>query len=190
MAELISIREYSRRKGCSDTAVHKAIAAGKIVKGLVKRHGKKFINPEIADAEWSSNHNPSYGKVNKSGKEMFTEGEAPPQAPAGAGQKVPNVSDGTLAAAKKAKAVYDAQLAKLDFEQKSGKLVPKADVYKALYAAGQELRISLMAIPDRVIDDILSAPSRNEAHQLLVNELSSTLETLNEIQNREITTNR
>ncbi|MFC1526772.1 elements of external origin [Candidatus Latescibacterota bacterium] len=47
MAERLSIRAYARRRGCSDSAVRKAIAAGRITK---ERDGK--ILPEKADAEW------------------------------------------------------------------------------------------------------------------------------------------
>jgi hypothetical protein len=192
--KLISIRAYSRSKGCSDTAVHKAVKAGKIVNGLVIRDGKKFIDPVIADAEWSTNHNPAYEKVTKKGGPVFGDGEpapkaVPPSSAPGA-PAVPAVGDGTLAAAKKAKAVYDAQLARLDYETRAGKLVPKADVYKALYSAGQELRTSLMAIPDRVVDEMLSAPSRNDAHQMLVEAIASSLEALVDIQNRDISAHR
>jgi hypothetical protein len=45
----------------------------------------------------------------------------------------------------------------------------------------------LQAIPDRVIDDVLAARSRNEAHQVLYNAIADALEMLTEISERPIT---
>ena len=46
----LSIRAYSRHRGCSDTAVRKAIKTGRITQ---ESDGK--INPNQADAQWISN---------------------------------------------------------------------------------------------------------------------------------------
>lgn len=186
--ELISIREYARRRGCSDTSVHKALQSGKIVAGLVIKGGKKFINPAVANVEWSSSHDPAYDRTSKSGAPIFDEtGSAGlPQGTGSDGHAVRN--EHTLAAAKRAQAVYKAKLQELEYKKKSGELVHKGEVYKALYSAGQELRQSLMAIPDRLIDNILASRSRNEAHNLLTNALADALEALVDIQTRDITT--
>jgi hypothetical protein len=171
--ERISLREYGRRKGVSDTAVRKAIHAGKIVEGVVKdKSGKPWIIQEIADREWSSNHNPVYERTVKSGKpNAAAVAQKEPDAPG-----VPESGgNATLAAAKRAKAVFDAKLAELSFKEKSGSLVRKDEVYRALYAFGQSVRSAIQAVPDRVIDDVLSAGSRNEAHLLLQKALDEAL---------------
>lgn len=192
MNELISIREYGRRKGVSDTTIHKALKSGKIVKGLVSKAGKKFINPAIADAEWSASYNPSHERITRAGTAPSIAGVVPSPTPQES-QSVPDLGAaasgglGTLAKAKSAKAVYDAKIAELNYKEKAGTLVDKQHVYKALYAAGQEVRQSLMIIPDRIIDELLAAPSRNAAHQMLVDAISGALENLSEIQNRDIT---
>src|ERR1043166_2963671 len=49
----VSIREYARQKGVSDTAIRKMISAGKIVKGLVRENGVPRIDIEEADKEYS-----------------------------------------------------------------------------------------------------------------------------------------
>lgn len=193
--ELISIREYARRKGCSDTAIHKALKAGKIVKGLVSKGGKKFINPAIADSEWNSNHNPAYDRTTRKGTPVFGEGQAIAEPPTGvpdtgATPRLGNAGQGgeaTLANAKRAKAVYDAKIAELTFKEKAGLLVDKQHVYKALFAAGQEVRQALIIIPDRIIDDLLAASSRNAAHQMLTDAIANALDALSDIQNRDIT---
>jgi hypothetical protein len=190
-AELISIREYARRRGCSDTSVHKAIREGKIVNGrVVDKDGKPKINPAIADVEWQSNHNPAYERKTKRGTQVFNAdaGDLAPQQTGSDGQAVRN--EQTLAAAKRAQAVYKAKLSELEFKKKAGQLVNKDEVYKALFAAGQELRQSIMAIPDRTIDNILAARSRNEAHNLLTNALADALEALVDIQTRDLSNER
>jgi hypothetical protein len=197
MNEWVSLREYARRKGVSDTAVRKAIKSGKISKALKTnaKNGRPLVNPDVADSEWSANHNPAHERVTRSGSSAFKDHADTSNASAdvASGSVLGNAGKGgeaTFAAAKRAKAVYDAQLARLDYETRAGKLVPKADVYKALYSAGQELRTSLMAIPDRVVDEMLSAPSRNDAHQMLVEAIASSLEALVDIQNRDISAHR
>lgn len=192
---LISIREYGRRRGCSDTAVRKAIKAGKIVDGVVrdKKGNVLGIDEAVANNEWALNHDPSILRVTQNGQsserfvEASTKAEAPKPLAAGGGSVS---SDNSLAAAKRARAIYEAKLKELEYKERSGELVDKKEVYKALYGAGQELRQAFQAIPDRFIDDILAAKSRNEAHQILSNAIADTLECLSEIQSRDITTNR
>lgn len=182
--EKISLREYARRLGVSDTAVRKAIKAGKIVKGVVRKDGKPFIVQSVADAEWRENHKPTM-QVTQSGKHMFAE-----TANVGDKASVPSSSEATFAAAKRAKAVYDAKLAELEFKKKSGSLVDKNEVYKALYGAGQEMRAAFTSIPDRVIDDLLACKNRHEAHQKLTDAIYEALETFTNIEKRDITSTR
>lgn len=235
--ELISIREYARRKGCSDPAVLKAIKTGKIINGcVIDENGNKKIIPEIADAEWQSNSDPVRAKMGArfylpaaSQKPVRDESPTPPPAPKPKPQKskppkevkpkptkvapatkppkpalvspphddaVPVVpdraplkpaQDETLAAARKAQEVYKAKIAELDYKKRTGDLVAKDEVYKALFAFGQELRTQFQAIPDRVVDNMLAASSRNEAHIILYEAITKVLENLADIDSRKIT---
>lgn len=184
----ISIRQYAKDCKCSDTAVHKAIKAGKIVKGLTyDENGRPKILPEIANREWGE----------------FKETSAPVKPKPLAGKKEPikqappvveapgsTVSDSTptnnLAKARLAHTISKAKLAELDFQRKKGALVNKDQVYKALFAAGQEVRATFQAIPDRHIDEIFSAKTRNEAHEILYGVISKALETLADIGKRDL----
>lgn len=181
----ISIKAYARHRGCSDTAVHKAIKAGKIAKGYKRLGEKPFINPAVADKEWNDSSDPNYERVAKSGKPVFE------NAPAETAEKdVTPSSNATLQAAKRAQAVYKAKYMELEYKEKAGKLVDKDSVYKALFAAGQELRAEFQSIPDRYIDTILAAKSRNEAHKLLFEAIATALNKLADIDKRDITTIR
>lgn len=190
--ELISIREYARRKGCSDMAVHKALKAEKIVAGLVIRSGKKYINPEIADVEWKVNFNPSYAHNSEKLTEQLTEKATNPHVAGGAkrGAKEPEAVEGlpeggpTIAKAKLKSEVLKAAKLELEYKEKVGTLVEKSKIYKALYEIGQEMRTAFQTLPDRVIDEILAAPSRNHAHQILFNAIADELEKLSAIEKR------
>lgn len=199
----ITIREYARQKGCSDTTVQKAIRTGKIVKGVVHPPGAKWprINPEIADQEWKLNFN--VGKMQNEpmaaaifrDKDPLPEPEpqpAPPQM--GRADVIPKSPEPqhqiptpaapapevgtTMAAAQKARAIYEAKIKELEYKEKLGALVDKAKVYRNLYAYGQEIRSSFQSLPDRIIDDLLAQNSRNESHAMLYNAISDILDTL------------
>lgn len=193
MAELIAIREYARRKGCSDTAVRKAVAAGKIVKGIIRKEGERpLINPEIADKEWSTNFDPNYGGKARNPKLRATMlGEAEQSQPAEQEAQhheptTPPSGKRSLAELKRDTADVKLRISALDLKQKMGTLVDKDKVYKSLFSAGQEVRASFQSIPDRVIDEVLASPTRNEAHGILFNAIADALENLSEILNREL----
>lgn len=195
MAEKISIREFSRRVGCSDTAVLKAIKAEKIVKALDYTNPKRpTIDPEIALKEWGKNYDPSYERTSKSNENMGSVIASPnpkavqkPNRPADQEQEdTPPQGGKSLADIKRQTAEIKLHEAALDLKQKRGELVNKDKVYKALFAAGQEVRSKFEAIPDRVIDDVLAARSRNESHQVLYNAIADALEELSKIVNRDL----
>jgi hypothetical protein len=190
--ELISIREYARRKGCSDTAVHKAIRAYKIDAGLVIKGKKKFINPEVADLEWRTNFDPAYGHKNENLTNEMTDKETNPNVVGGAkrGVKDPEPITGlpeggpTIAKAKLKSEVLKAAKLELEYKEKVGSLVEKTKVYKALYEVGQEIRTAFQTLPDRVIDDVLAAPSRNHAHQIMFNAIADELDKISDMEKR------
>ena len=185
----ITIREYARRRNCSDTAIHKAITSGKITKGLVKIDGVKWsrINPDIADQEWVQNFNAIKSQNPKMAAKIFEITTKEPdiipipsikepvtvQTP-----QEPPEKDTTLVQAQRARAVYEAKMKELEYKRMLGTLVDQAKVYRNLFTFGQEIRSALQALPDRIIDDILAASSRNAAHALLYNATSDILERL------------
>jgi hypothetical protein len=177
MAEYISLREYGRRKGCSDTAIRKAIKSGKIVKGVIRKPGERpVIDPVVADAEWGMNFNPTYTDRNDTLRKNLLGSAAAASEEAGR----------SLADIKRQTAEVRLRLDALELKERMGQLVDKDAVYRALFAAGQEFRTAMQAIPDRVIDDILAARNRNEAHQVLFNAIADQLEMLSDLSNRPI----
>ena len=197
MAEQLSIREYSRwladrGVNVTDVAIGKAIKAGKIDKAIDRTNPKRpKIDPELASQEWGKNYDPSYHR-----KDSITEklgetitgskpGTKPTREPK-TETEPPSNGGKSLAEIKRQTAEVRLHEAALDLKKKRGELVDKQKVYRALFSAGQEVRTAFQAIPDRVIDDILAAKTRNEAHGVLFNAIADTLEMLSEIANRDI----
>jgi hypothetical protein len=191
--EAISIKEYARRKGCSDTAVRKAIASGKIVKGVIdQKTARPKIIPSIADVEWSRNINPAYERVFK------LKPEPKPRAPKKAAA-VPTknivetrreISEQPLTPKgrsyhdiKTLQAEVKLQYEMLTLKEKKGELVDKKQVYRQLFEIGQQLKSGLLTLPDRVIDAIFSAPSRNDAHTVLTKAIIDELESISQFKN-------
>ncbi len=180
---LISIREFARRVGCSDTAIRKAIKSGKISKGYIGRpdgHGK--IDYEAAFKEWSASYDPSYPSNEKlRAKMMATLDKQKPQTETPEAQGT-SVDGASMNAAKRAQAILKAKILEIELKERQGKLVDKQQVYMALFEAGKEVKASIMAVPDRIIDAVFSAPNRNEAHTILTKALIEALDTMSDIQ--------
>lgn len=198
-AGYISIREYARRRGCSDAAVHKARRAGHLKDDAfawnddrTKRIG---IYPDIADMQWAQSIDPAAtrnaGLVEKilsrakasgaKGAKIDKEPEVPNFAGATNGGRGPSKAD-----AQRYEAVWRAKERELKYRQMAGELVDKNAVYKQLFSLGQQMRTRLQSIPDRLIDDVLAAPTRNEAHQLLFDAIADSLEELSKINETEL----
>lgn len=175
MSELVSVREFSRQIGCSDVAVHKAIKAGKIVKGYVKVSPKKWmIDPDVAAAEWGKHFNPNYDRNENIRAKIGT--AAPP---AGAAPEVDVPKTGqSLAEIKRLNAQVKLQLDAIELKRKRGELVDKRQVYTALFEAGQTIKNQVLGVPDRILDEMLAASSRNEAHTILYKALVEALQAL------------
>lgn len=170
----VSIREYARSKGVSDTAVRKAIKAGKI-KGGYDEAGKKII-VDVADSEWGDTIIPVPAESEP--KLKAAANEADPGAQGTTGEGVFLDKDETYAEALRKDLIIKANLNALKLRMKEGEVVEKSKVYKELFAFGKQIRLRFQSVPDRIIDDMLAAPGRNEAHMILFNAISDVLEEL------------
>lgn len=161
MAEKISYREFGRRVGLSGEGVRKAIQTGRIpaefIGELTLKSGRKrpcIVNPEKAAAAFGVMTNPlqqrDRAKIGRSMEKVHARrrGEHVPedddeeQAGAGmvqAGGRIPSIAQSNAI-----KAAYQARMAKLEYEEKSGKLVSadavKVKVVNMVKAAQTKLR--------------------------------------------------
>lgn len=177
----ISQREYAHLLGISNEAVSKAIREGKIDKGWDKVEKKIIVDQ--ANIEWGALHM----KTNVFKLLQQQPGEESQQADyweSAIGKKngLTLTNESSFAEAKRVREIIQAQLAALNLKERKEELVRKDEVYKQLYAFGQQIRIAIMATPDRGIDAILASKSRAEAHNIMSASLIEVLEGLTNVE--------
>jgi hypothetical protein len=202
----LKIREYARTLGISDTSVHKAINAGYITESswVLDAKGRKLIIASRANAEWKENYNPTRSQLTKAGKSFTFDVEqpsAPPESEPPAQPSAPPqqrsapppmeeiggaVGDMSVAKLKQISEKLKIAKAQIELKELQGTLVPKKEVYDAFFTFGQEMRQTLMAIPDRIIDEILATPERALAHNILTDAIVKALASLSEMGSRDI----
>ena len=155
----ISIREFARRLNLNEKTIRDSISKGKIKEGVIVENGKPRILFEIAKREIDSF---AVGKI-KPGKKSQDETKE-------AGYI-------SYSEAIRKQAILKARLTELDVLEREGTLVNKADVNSQLFEFGQEYSNSLLTIPDRIVDTLLSFNGdRNKMHKLIYDSLWSELD--------------
>src|SRR5215469_4234029 len=125
---VLSLRSYARHRGVALAAVQKAIASGRI---STQPDGR--IDSEIADREWQENT-----RLRASG---ISTGEL----------ETNNGSvQGSYGQARAEREHYAAVLAKLEYEERAGRLVRKDQVEDTAFKTYRDFRDRMQNIPDRV----------------------------------------
>jgi hypothetical protein len=174
---LVSQRAYGRHRNVSHTAVQKAITTGRII--LVR--GK--IDTEQADRDWDLNTDPSKPSNTVTGNPKHRRAPDAPSTPMDldtpgrtggsnrSGRKDGgNGSAGDYSKARAAREVYQAQLAKLDLDERMGLLVRADEVRVAAFNAARMARDQLMAIPERLATTLAATTDPIETQHILEDE--------------------
>ena len=135
----VSIREYARMRGVSHTAVANAVKGGRI-----SAEPDGSIDPEKANVQWEQNSRPR----------VDNGGDAVDVGPAKSGAPDYKVSRAIREA-------YAARLAKLEFEEKSGKLVNLDEVKIATFNMARQARDRLLQIPRKVAPAVIAEWTAN-----------------------------
>lgn len=146
---LLSRREYAAHRGVAVSAVQKAVETGRIT----LMDGK--IDPEKADKEWAENTNPIYNSP-----------------------RTDDSSSNPYQKSKIMKTTYDAMLKKLEYEERAGKLIPRAQVESDAFAAARTARDHLLMIPKRVAPRIIGLKNISDIEYILSQEITSSLTSL------------
>lgn len=197
MAHIISLRKYAELLGCTEGNVRDAIKKKKIVAGVIIQNGKnKGIDVEVANSEWGTNFNTERPRnmelltnvtatqPAKAAKNPVSAQNTDTETALGEVTDLEIYDDDTLQTASRKKTILEARKLKLQVAELEGRLVDKQAVYKSLFAAGIEVRNAISNVPSRVIDSILSAPTRIDAQRILTEELNSALQTVSDINKR------
>ncbi|MDD3030621.1 MAG: hypothetical protein PHS57_10180 [Alphaproteobacteria bacterium] len=146
----MNISAYARHRGVSHVAVLKAIKAGRIVK-----EADGTIDPVKADAAWDKNTNPA---------QQRSDGD-PPQ----------TINGPSYAQSRAIREAYNARLAKLEYEEKSGSLVRTDSVKVAWFNVLRVLRDRVLSAPDRLAPIVAVETDPKRVRELMDAELRQIL---------------
>jgi hypothetical protein len=171
----ISLRAYARMRGCSLTAVQKAIASKRVAP-----LPDGTIDPERADQDWAKN--------TFAGHTLNRAPAKPPRATAKAAAQPPvippagEVTSDPVAQYLRARAVnetFKAKVSQLDFEERSRKLIPaaRASEYAATFSA--IVKDALLSMPDRMAPMLAAVDDEKTVHRMLAAEVTAVLRKVN-----------
>jgi hypothetical protein len=175
----MSVKQYAEHRGCQIRAVSVAIA-----KGRISRSADGWIDSDQADKDWAANTNPRMSDANKRngaiGQAMKRRRVPKPPTRIEPDQPMPVHAPpddiGQLAAARSVRERFAALLLKLDYEERTGKLINKDEVTTTAYQMHRMLRDSILAIPDRIAAQLAAEDDAAEVHRMLEAELRTVLE--------------
>jgi hypothetical protein len=144
-----------------------------VSRGRITREPDGKIDPAKADREWEQNSDP--GQVEAQGAEKPTL-QTKLKAKTEGSSEAPSSEGPTYIQSRAIRELYVARLRKMEYEEKTNRLVPLDKVTVRWFNLARQLRDQLIVIPNR-IDAILAAESdRFKVNQLLTEEITRVLE--------------
>jgi len=157
----LSLRAYAKHRGVSLAAVQKAIHSGRITP-----NADGLIDSDRADAEWAAKTRPGQRRAQPAPPAMREPAET-----AGAGGL-------DYFRARAIRESYLARLAKIEFEEKTAKLVSRDEVQVAAFTRGRVVRDNLLNIADRLAATLAAESDVDKVHRLLSDEIRMALDAL------------
>jgi hypothetical protein len=170
----ISIRAYARLRGCSESAVRKAISSKRI-----KPDPDGTIDSDRANKEWEQNT-----FVNATLRSSTTKPAQQPRPQPRTITSAPSVdapSSDPVQSYLRARAVketFNAKVAQMEYEERAGRLIQasRAAEYASTFSA--IIKDHLMAMPDRLAPMLAAIDDERAAHRILFNDVSAVLKKL------------
>lgn len=147
--ELVSLREFARRKNWNPGYAHKLKAAGR----LVMVDGK--VDVDASERSLAESSDPAREHLRRNA----TAGSSSDHGSSGAGQQHAGggqafSSNATFSRAKTATQVFDAKLRELEYKERIRDLVPARDVAEMQFTAGRITRDRVLMVPARVAPEL------------------------------------
>ena len=188
----MTIREYARHRGISHTAVRKALQANRISQDADGR-----IDPAHADTSWVNNTRSSVETGWKPDRPVETSEVSTPARQVSTPTRqvstgnMPQVSSGTGGStpdyhkARAVKEFYSARLAKLEFEEREGKLVNIDEINVQHFNRARRLRDRMLMIPRRLSAQLAAQSDARTVEEMLEAAISDALEDISGIRRDE-----
>lgn len=169
--ERIGLRAYARLRGCSPSAVSRAIKEGRITKAVRRdKNGNPKIDPVIADKEWAANTDPARGFVTTSARTktdlVSTKGAEESKTES----EVPLFED-----SRAKREAFSANLMELQYQKESGLLVEVAGVERELFKMSRMVRDAMLNIPNRISAELAAMDGTFEVRERLLHEITEAL---------------
>lgn len=162
----MSLRTYAKHRGCGMSAVQKAIQSGRITPTADGR-----IDPVQADAEWGQNTVPRAVAATR-----HRTAPPPPRRLSGsvASDRV-LAGGGNYLVARGVRKGFLARLAKIQYEEKLGKLINRDEVQGERFNTNRIIRGGVLNIPDRVSAQLAAETDEKKVHEILTTEIRNAL---------------
>jgi hypothetical protein len=162
-------------RGCSESAVRKAIASKRI-----KPEADGTIDPERANKQWEQN---TFVGATLRPPVAKAPAQAPPP-PRMSMPPVPGVEPPSadpvqsFLRARAVKETFNAKVAQMEYEERAGRLIQasRAAEYASTFSA--IVKDHLMAMPDRLAPVLAAVDDEDAAHKILLNDVSAVLKKL------------
>lgn len=179
--EPMSLRAYARHRGVSLRAVQKALASGRIA---AREDGR--LDADVADRNWARNTAPRPRPASKPVSRVPIKEVASPASPQSSHHhsdpprreppEPPKLESGLeYSKARAVRESYLARLAKIDFEERTEKLVSRDEIQVAAFNRYRTFRDGMLNIPDRLAAVLAAEADPRQVHELLSTEIRKAL---------------
>ena len=163
--------------GVTPAAVSKAARTGRLSKSVTRDdYGRvKKIDVVMGKKEWEANTDPSKVRKKKTPEEIAAE-QTKEQERIAHQPALDLTEQPSLQTTRQNFEYYKAQNERLEYEERSGKLVRADDVKKEAFRLARGVRDSLMNIPDRLATELAGISDHHVIHQRISNELRAAIQ--------------
>lgn len=170
--------EYAALRRVSPAAVSKAVKQGRLRNSITRGKGGRVEKIDVIEAnkEWEQNTDTS--KVRYLNRQPIESPLPAIVSPPPTNLELPLPEGPSAADARYSRHSHDhykAKLAKLEYEQRSGKLVDADSVRSEAFKLARGLRDSLMNIPDRLATEIAAMTDSHAVHRRITEEIRTAL---------------
>lgn len=176
----ITPSQYAALKGITPAAVSKAAKEGRLKHSITRSPNGRLqkIDVVMANKEWEANTDPSKVRGKNKPADEPVEATVAPPPPVQGNLELPFPPDPSISSSRNRLESYRAQLAKLDFDERSGRLVKADDVKDQAFKLARGLRDALMNIPDRLACELAGITDQHVIHTRISDEIRLALQDL------------
>jgi len=167
----LSVRAFARAIGVDDKSVREAIDKGRLVAALHEnpKNGWVEIDEEIGRREWVDNRDPSAALSAELNGNSLDQDELTPE------EKKIVENNNSFASRRAEREFWNAKMARLAYEERSGTLVDATKVRAEAFAFGRRVRDTMLNLPERLATELAAEQDPTKVHARLSEEIRTAL---------------